>query len=110
MKPAPSVCATDPLPPPPARNVEPTTLDAEAIPLAADTKKKLVAFAKERDEQMKTETSFEDWRDLFDRARALFCDAAIPYKTAKLITRLFSVRTFRGFNCETGVALVLKAA
>ena len=64
-------------------------------------------LAKERDAQLKVETSTKDWRDLFDRALCLFRDAALPNNVARLLTRVFSIWTVPGGNCESILARVL---
>ena len=53
---------------------------------------KLEELAKERDAQLKVETTTEAWRDLFDRARCLFREAALPNNVSRLLTKVFSVR------------------
>ncbi len=40
--------------------------------------KKLSAIAAERDDQLKRNTSDEEWRDLFGRAKHLFRECAFP--------------------------------
>ena len=64
-------------------------------------------LAKERDAQLKVETSTEDWRDLFNRTRCLFRYAALPNNVARLLTRVFSIRTIPGGNCKSILARVL---
>jgi hypothetical protein len=67
----------------------------------------LEELAKERDAQLKVETTTEDWRDLFDRARCLFRDAALPNSVARLLTRVFSTRAIPGGHCEPILARIL---
>ena len=71
---------------------------------------KLEELAKERDAQLKVETSTEDWRDLFDRARCLFREAALPNNIARLLTKVFLVRKVPGGHCETILARVLSTS
>ena len=93
--------------PPPSQVIEPTTLDAEGVTLEPEMKKKLAGLAAERDEQHGKNTSTTEWRDLFDRARQLFREAALPRNVSRLLTRVFSVRKIPGANCETVLARVL---
>ncbi len=70
----------------------------------------LVKLAAERDGQLKKDTTTEDWRDLFDRARCLFRDAALPNIASRLLTRIFSVHPVPGNHCESVLARVLVKA
>ena len=71
---------------------------------------KLEELAKERDAQLKVETSTKAWRNLFDRARCLFREAALPNNVARLLTKVFLVRKVPGGHCETILARVLSTS
>lgn len=67
----------------------------------------LAKLAAERDVQLTKETTTEEWRDLFDRARCLFREAALPNNVSRLLTRIFSVRRIPDNHCESVLARVL---
>ena len=106
--------AAEVLPPPPMpasdEKIKPTTLDAEGVTLAPALKDKITELAEERDDQLKVETTKEVWQDLFDRARQLFREAALPRNVARLLTRICVVRRLPAPNCETVIARVLAKA
>jgi hypothetical protein len=70
----------------------------------------LSKLAAERDGQLGQNTATEVWRDLFDRARCLFREAALPNNVSRLLTRIFSVRPIPGNHCESVIARVLAKA
>ena len=70
----------------------------------------LAKLAAERDGQLKQDTTTEDWRDLFDRARCLFREAALPNNVSRLLTRIFSIHPVPGNHCESVIAWVLVKA
>ena len=78
--------------------------------LDKEMKEKLAKLAAERDGQHGKNTSTDEWKDLFDRARQLFRAAALPRNVLRLLTRVFSVRKIPGANCETVLAKVLGKA
>lgn len=75
-----------------------------------ETRNKLSELAAERDAQHNKYTSNEEWRDLFERAKQLFRDAAFPRNITRLLVRVFVVRNIAGANCETVLARVLAKA
>ena len=49
----------------------------------------------------------EEWRDLFERAKQDFRDAALPRTVARFLIRLLAVCKIQAANCETALAKVL---
>ncbi len=107
-----SVNAARALPPPPpaAPQQEATTLRKEGVKLSDAEMKKLAALAAERDGQIKRDTSDEEWRDLFGRAKRLFRDCGFPIDTSRVLTRVFAARSHKGSNIESVLARVLVRA
>ena len=75
-----------------------------------ESRNKLAGLAAERDAQLQKYTPDEEWRNLFERAKQLFRDAAFPRNVARLLVRVFVVRNIGGANCETVLARVLAKA
>ena len=113
IHPTASANPADVLPPPPPAaptQLEQTTLKKEGVTLSGAHMTKMEQLAKERDAQLKVETSTEAWRDLFDRARCLFREAALPNNVSRLLTRIFSTRRVPANHCESVIARVLVKA
>jgi len=112
LAPPTQVNGTNALPPLPAPSSkeELTTFEDEGVTLEDDMKKKISALAAERDLQHGKNTPKADWKDLYDRARQLFCDAALPRNVSRLLTCVFLVSKIFGANCETVLAKVLAKA
>ncbi len=72
--------------------------------------KKLAKMAAERDAQLTKRTREPKWRDLYDCARCLFCDCALPINVSCALLRVFAVRTHKVGNCKTVLAKVLATA
>ena len=112
LPPASSVHTTDALPPtpPPSPDLPKTTLSAEGVTLDHSTKTQLIKLAADRDRQLGRNTTTEEWRELFEKAKQLFRDAAFPRNLVSLLTRVFAVRKFQAANCETVLAKVISAS
>ncbi len=98
---------------PPAPSPAPigrTTLAKEGVEMAPAQMELLSKLAAERDGQLGQNTATEVWRDLFDRARCLFREAALPNNVSRLLTRIFSVRPIPGNHCESVITRVLAKA
>ena len=91
LEPATSAKPADPLPPPPPPaetegKYAPLTLKDAGVKMGAAHMAKLKELAKERDGHRNVKTATEgEWRDLMERARCLFRDAALPLNVSRLL-------------------------
>lgn len=107
-----SVHTTDALPPapPPSQDLPTATLETEGVTMDAAAKQRLSELAAERDLQLQRHTPADEWRNLFDRAKQLFRDAALPQNLARILTSVFAVKRIQAASCETVLAKVIAAA
>ena len=70
---------------------------------------KLAGLAADWDTQLKKHTLAKEWRELFDWAWQLFCDALLPQNLSQLLTQVFAVNKLPA-NCEAVLAKVTSAS